>query len=38
MPDYKGKKRFDKDGRGRSFGKRGGKERGRKNYQIDDYE
>ena len=38
MPDYKGKKRFDKDGRGRSVGKRGGKERGRKNYQIDDYE
>ena len=38
MPDYKGKKRFDKDGRGRSFGKRGGKEHGRKNYQIDDYE
>ena len=38
MPAYKGKKRFDKDGRGRSFGKRGGKEHGRKNYQIDDYE
>ncbi|MES4921662.1 THUMP domain-containing protein [Hoylesella timonensis] len=38
MPVFKGKKRFDKDGRGRSFGKRGGKEHGRKNYQIDDYE
>lgn len=37
-PAYKGKKRFDKDARGRTFAKRSGKEHGRKNHQTDDYE
>lgn len=37
-PAYKGKKRFDKDARGRAFAKRSGKEHGRKNHQTDDYE
>lgn len=37
-PAYKGKKRFDKDARGRTFAKRSGKEHGRKNHQTNDYE
>lgn len=37
-PAYKGKKRFDKDARGRTFAKRSGKDHGRKNHQTNDYE